>query len=263
MGMAASQARLLMITARIHDVEFEAQSIQNAKLRLATQEDQVYREYQDALDATTLTFTSINNGYQSTLVANFNNLFSMNRAQTSNGKDYVLISSKNKVVVDQDLYEGYYDYIRSGAEESAFMFAMYMLGDGDFDPENIEICEDAVVENSDDDDLLDAYHAVLDIVSCGDTAENGNYDDYDIYDTEDIEDDPEAMDAYKEALSKYQRLLYKNHAAEIYEEMCNLEGCDGTAEDFDKDMFDYYMEMFTVIQSHGGCEPISKYNLSL
>ena len=54
MGMAASQARLLSITARIHDVEYQAQSIQNAKLQLATQEDRIYTEYNEALNATTL-----------------------------------------------------------------------------------------------------------------------------------------------------------------------------------------------------------------
>ena len=45
MGMAASQARLLCITARIHDVEYQAQAIQAAKVQLATQSDQVYQEY--------------------------------------------------------------------------------------------------------------------------------------------------------------------------------------------------------------------------
>ena len=55
MGMAASQARLLTITARLHDVEYQAQSIQNAKISLATQQDDVYQKYLDALDATTLT----------------------------------------------------------------------------------------------------------------------------------------------------------------------------------------------------------------
>ena len=44
MGMAASQARLLTITARMHDVEYKAQSIQNAKIQLSTQSDQVYQE---------------------------------------------------------------------------------------------------------------------------------------------------------------------------------------------------------------------------
>ena len=45
MGMAASQARLLTITARMHDIEYQAQSIQNAKIELATQSDEVYQEY--------------------------------------------------------------------------------------------------------------------------------------------------------------------------------------------------------------------------
>ena len=70
MGMAASQARLLCITARIHDIEFQAQSIQTAKLQLATQSDRAYNEYLDALDATTLTISAINpnSGEKSTLV---------------------------------------------------------------------------------------------------------------------------------------------------------------------------------------------------
>ena len=55
MGMAASQARLLTLTARLHDVEFEAQTIQNAKLKLADAEDAIYQRYLDALDATQIT----------------------------------------------------------------------------------------------------------------------------------------------------------------------------------------------------------------
>ena len=58
MGMAASQARLLTITARLHDVEYKAQSIQNAKIQLSTQSDQVYNEYLEALNATSLTITA-------------------------------------------------------------------------------------------------------------------------------------------------------------------------------------------------------------
>ena len=42
MGLAASQLRLLSLTARIHDVEYQAQMIQSAKLQLAIQEDEVY-----------------------------------------------------------------------------------------------------------------------------------------------------------------------------------------------------------------------------
>ena len=52
MGMSSSQVRLLALTARLHDVEFQAQAIQNSKLQLANQSDQVYDEYVAALDET-------------------------------------------------------------------------------------------------------------------------------------------------------------------------------------------------------------------
>ena len=52
MGMAASQARLLTLTARLHDVELKAQNIMAQKISLATQKDGLYQEYCDALEAT-------------------------------------------------------------------------------------------------------------------------------------------------------------------------------------------------------------------
>ena len=79
MGMAASQARLLTITARMHDVEYQAQSIQNAKIQLATQSDEVYQDYLEALDATTLTVKDSNGN---TISANFNNLWGRNAVDT-------------------------------------------------------------------------------------------------------------------------------------------------------------------------------------
>ena len=42
MGMSASQARLLSLTARQHDVELRAQKLQADKLRLAADSDRVY-----------------------------------------------------------------------------------------------------------------------------------------------------------------------------------------------------------------------------
>ena len=52
MGMSASQARLLSLTARMHDLEFQAQSIQYAKLDLVNSKSDVYDEYMDVLDST-------------------------------------------------------------------------------------------------------------------------------------------------------------------------------------------------------------------
>ena len=52
MGMSASQARLLSLTARMHDLEFEAQGIQYAKLDLVNSKQDVYDEYLEKLDST-------------------------------------------------------------------------------------------------------------------------------------------------------------------------------------------------------------------
>lgn len=54
MGMSASQVRLLSLTSRMHDLEFQAQGIHYAKLDLATLESEAYDEYLEAMDATKL-----------------------------------------------------------------------------------------------------------------------------------------------------------------------------------------------------------------
>ena len=162
MGMAASQARLLMITGRMHDLEFEAQSIQHAKLQLATQQDQVYEEYMRALDATSLTFASIDSsGTHSTLVANFNNLFGVNGANTATGNNYALIDSRGRVIVDEALYDGYYTFINedNGYTQNAYGFAAYMIFGSDFMNDTgsgsfINTAITVLTENIDSDNML-------------------------------------------------------------------------------------------------------------
>ena len=60
MGMSASQVRYLTLTARIHDVENEAQRIQNQKLLLANDSDAVYQRYLDALNKTKIQVRQFN-----------------------------------------------------------------------------------------------------------------------------------------------------------------------------------------------------------
>lgn len=55
MGMAASQARLLSLTARMTDNENSGQDISYAKIRLSQQTEQANNDYLEALDATKLT----------------------------------------------------------------------------------------------------------------------------------------------------------------------------------------------------------------
>ena len=129
MGMAASQARLLSITSRLHDVEYKAQNLQNAKLQLSTQQDAAYEDYLNALDQRTLTFASIDaSGNRSDLVATFNNLFSVNAANTATGNHYALIDSRGRVVVPEELEDGYSEFTHmSGTVQNANLFALYMV----------------------------------------------------------------------------------------------------------------------------------------
>ncbi|MDR1167694.1 MAG: hypothetical protein LBK53_02225 [Heliobacteriaceae bacterium] len=58
MGLAASQAQLLSLTARMSDNELRAQLISNSKMRLATESGQVNERYVQALNDSQLMFTN-------------------------------------------------------------------------------------------------------------------------------------------------------------------------------------------------------------
>lgn len=128
MGMAASQARLLTLTARLHDVEFEAQSIQQAKLALADQEDAVYQKYLNALDATCITGTMIQGSETVTIPATFRNLcggWDNMLSVGSNGIAFGIVNqSSGKLYVNQNIYDAYNNYKGNDDDE----FALQMLG---------------------------------------------------------------------------------------------------------------------------------------
>ena len=56
MGLASSQARLLLLTARKSDLEFRAQQITNSEMILAMQTEEVAREYSLKLSNQTLKY---------------------------------------------------------------------------------------------------------------------------------------------------------------------------------------------------------------
>lgn len=124
MGMAASQARLLAITSRMHDVEYQAQSIQNAKIELATQNDQVYQKYMEALDATTLT---IKNSNGDKVPAHFNNMCGMNAVESATNKHYIFRASDNSIIVPDEIGEAYRDYRAAHLPDDGYSFALYMI----------------------------------------------------------------------------------------------------------------------------------------
>ena len=61
MGMSSSQARLLTLTARMHDIEYKAQRIEAKKLQLANDSRHAYEDYLRVLDAKKVQYKSIMN----------------------------------------------------------------------------------------------------------------------------------------------------------------------------------------------------------
>ena len=122
MGLAASQARLLSLTSRIHDVEFEAQQLQYAKLKLAMVEDDVLKKYEEALDAETLTMPSADG--QSRIKATFENLCGLGSINSNTGRNHYIFRDKDdRLIVPSQIYNGYKDFGGSDPYE----FALYMM----------------------------------------------------------------------------------------------------------------------------------------
>lgn len=133
MGLAASQARLLSLTARIHDVEYQAQMIQSSKLQLALKEDEVYRRYNDALDAQTLTYQDMQGNR---IAATFNNLCGLGSISNNlaGSQSYIFRDKEDKLIIPADIYENYVAFAGEGSNADPYQFAMYMMyGDKDAD----------------------------------------------------------------------------------------------------------------------------------
>ena len=120
MGMAASQARLLALTSRMHDIELRAQNLESQKLSLATQEDAAYQKYCDALDATKIQVgkQDLSTGKVSYVDANFQTVCGY---QENSVRQYSLINNiTGKVIVTQEIKDLYEQY---GGDSYSFAWA--------------------------------------------------------------------------------------------------------------------------------------------
>ena len=99
MGLAASQARLLTITARLADNELRSQTINNAKMRLATQSAQASDEYVCALNNTQLMFSNIGaDGLTQKQALSFNALTQYSQYNTQ----YGIVNSAGQLLVSEE-----------------------------------------------------------------------------------------------------------------------------------------------------------------
>ena len=262
MGMASSQARLLMITSRMHDIEYQAASIQNAKLQLATQQDEAYEKYQQALDATTLTMQTINgtSGEHSTIPANFSNVFGLNAANPASGatnnSGYILVDSRGRVVVEDEVEEGYNNFINNSHFNNAQNFAFYMLSGGQF------------MENNTSDPLQSVINSVFGNKILAEGSDGTLHELInEIYEAAGITHQvtPTTLTAllqflnahgtgdYSNELNQFITYFYQNFSTEIFNDQ-------SIADDYDKADFNYYVRIFNAIQQHGGCISISDFN---
>ena len=98
MGLAASQARLLTITARLADNELRSQTINNAKMRLATQSAQASNEYVSALNNAQLMFNNTaENGIAQSQTLTFNALTQYSQYNNQ----YGLVNSAGQILVSE------------------------------------------------------------------------------------------------------------------------------------------------------------------
>ena len=263
MGLAASQARLLSITARIHDVEYQAQMIQNAKLQLATQEDEVYRKYNEALDATTLTY----NTGTATIPANFNNLCGIASIDNGMNKCFAFRTGNDKttmgdrLIVPDDVFEGFAEY----DGEDPYEYAMFMLG---VDTTSLRESEDSYLEemlNSGLQGNLKTLKESMDEL-LNQIAEKTGYEPEDvkkyIYEGGSIEgiandEVKELIDKYKKTEAEFRYKMYSkgNGAENIYKTASNNEN-------FDYAQYQYYLRWgMLILKEEGldGCVKASDY----
>lgn len=103
MGMSASQARLLSLTARLSDLEFQAQSIANSKIRLADESMQASVDYNRALDKQKYTvYSAKGDAY---VDANYSNLVSYTKqldSTSTNSKYRMIKDNAGKIVMSQN-----------------------------------------------------------------------------------------------------------------------------------------------------------------
>lgn len=156
MGLAASQGRLLSMTARLSNNEFEQQSIAYSKQRLAESSGQINDKYLEALQKTKYQILTGYNGTEPSYAdITFNQLTGCN--SVANGKQYLVRDNKGKVLVPANVAEA---YEKNNGDFNRF------LRDLGYTQANIDVTQFATSENA----IHDAWDKYL--VSVGKSIDN-------------------------------------------------------------------------------------------
>ncbi len=279
MGMSASQANLLTLTSRLHDIEYKAQNIESQKIALATQKDELYQTYCDALDKTKIQVAFRNsNGTSSYVDATFSSVCTYDENRQ---KQYAIRDSQTgKVIVDSEVYNAYTE----GCFSDKYSFAWAMMGmglsysysdvnmngaygqgnqvgigtnsEGNFGSETTEGSENLF--------MTDAERYAFDKYK----AENPSGKVVTAYNNllETSNNSESTTSEKQEALNSFRSELYSNSEIRnnTYEYMRRdktapqepVEYIEDLPENMDIQKFNYYVNLFDEIQANGGCQEI-------
>ena len=102
MGMSASQVRLLSLTSRMHDLEFQAQGIHYTKLDIANDHNEAYDEYLEATEATKLQMSVVTANGQEFRDVSYKNL--VNKSEGIVSAMYAVTNAKGQILLPEKLY---------------------------------------------------------------------------------------------------------------------------------------------------------------
>ena len=262
MGMAASQARLLTLTSRLHDIEYKAQNIESQKIALATQKDEAWQAYNDALDAKKIQVAFYNgNGTKTFVDANFSTVCGYDSSRCT---QYALTDAKTgKLIVSSEIAEMYETY-----DSDKYCFAWAMVGYAgcfcwDSNNEDEQFIGRDNQDNNDFVIMTEAEEMVF----------NKHQDDSDLVAAYDDINNAETLADKREALQIFRDMLYEDYSKELFSYM-NLDkqdSKDAVLADPEnnqiygdvtwtsiKDEFNYYVALFEKIQDCGGCQEIEE-----
>ena len=272
MGMAASQARLLSLTSRLHDVEYKAQNIEAQKIALATQKDELYQNYCDALDATKIQVAFRNADASVSYVdANYSRLCDYSETRV---KQYALIDSQSgNMIVSQEVADKYKSYT------DKYAFAYAMLGfEGNFGWENgNQGCEIGIGIAQED----YGYYSQsgtgysLYMTECEQDVYDSHSEDTKLVDAFEAIEEAENDSDKQKALDEFREYLYSKYSDEIFDRMNIIKGgIKGDAEDDNaltypdteweelRKEFNYYVQLYEGIETAGGCTVLEERYMS-
>lgn len=249
MGMAASQARLLSITARLTNNENSGQSISYSKQRLADQTQQITNEYNEALNTTKLTVLTGFNGSDATYT-DISYETMTGKQMAANTKQYVVTDTKGRILVTEDIANAY--------KQSAGNYNQFLAKLG-YSQSDMQVQNVAKTNKSDKADAVQKIHDAWDKyfasvgIECDDDDHKGFLEEYkwtNVLDTNDkgefldqkgnvISSDEVASKGYSSVGSGYvsRAVIGKDGTATGEYQAINYEGTS----DESKQLYDYAM----------------------